>query len=58
VPETRRLLSALVSTTVNDPQTATGWSILFCVEDNRATAEASHYKRPMIIESEHVNRRT
>jgi hypothetical protein len=56
VPETRRLLTALVSTTVIDPQTATGWSTWR--RRHRATAEASHYKRPMIIESEHVNRRT
>lgn len=53
VPETRRLLTALTSTTT-DPHTTIRWSLWR--RHHIATAHASHYKRRMIIESEHVNR--
>ena len=53
VPETRRLLTTLTSTTT-DPHTAIGWSLWR--RRHSATAQTSHHKRRMIIESEHVNR--
>jgi SRSO17 transposase len=53
VPETRRLLTILTSTTI-DPRAAIGWSLWR--RRHIANARTSHYKRRMIIESEHVNR--
>jgi len=55
VPETRRLLTALTRTST-DPRTTIGWSLWR--RHHIATAQNSHHKHRMIIESEHVNQRT
>lgn len=52
VPETRRLLAALTDART-DPRATIAWSIWR--RHHIAAAQISHYKRRMIIESEHVN---
>jgi SRSO17 transposase len=52
VPEIRRLLTILTSTTI-DPHKAIGWS--HWRRRHIAGARISHHKHRMIIESEHIN---
>jgi SRSO17 transposase len=56
VPEARRLLITLARPTITDPRVTLAWSLWR--RRHRATAEASHHKHRMIIESEHVSTRT